>query len=311
MQKIGASTASANALGEFTEGNPGAGVEATLLKASWLNAIQRELVNLIEGAGLTLTAADDSQLLKAVQAIQSAANTWAKLGGKPTTIGGFGIADAYTKTETVNAINAAVAALVASSPAALDTLKELADALGNDPNFAVTITNAIAGKASIATSLAGYGITDAYNKVDTEYLISQAVKGLAKSATTLAGYGITDAYKKLDTEYLISQAVTALLPKRSFAFNDFIRIPDVVGGLVIQMGSAVVPPEASLEVSLPISFNAIRGVVAGMGVSGWNTTGNYSAYAVPVSNGVIRLTQDASTSSGAGNQTIYFLAWGN
>ncbi|CNI39717.1 phage tail protein [Yersinia mollaretii] len=43
-------------------------------------------------------------------------------------------------------VQAAIAALVASSPAALDTLKELADALGNDPNFATTMTNALAGK---------------------------------------------------------------------------------------------------------------------------------------------------------------------
>ncbi|HDV1385959.1 prophage tail fiber N-terminal domain-containing protein [Escherichia sp. MOD1-EC4560] len=39
-----------------------------------------------------------------------------------------------------------LAALVGSSPEVLDTLNELAAALGNDPNFATTITNALAGK---------------------------------------------------------------------------------------------------------------------------------------------------------------------
>jgi len=43
-------------------------------------------------------------------------------------------------------VAAAIAALVASSPAALDTLKELATALGNDPNFATTMVTALAGK---------------------------------------------------------------------------------------------------------------------------------------------------------------------
>lgn len=100
MQKIGASTSSANALGEFTEGNPGAGVAATSLKAAWLNAVQRELVHLVEGAGLTLDAADDSQILKAIQALQVNASTWLKLSDKPTTIAGFGITDAYAKGET-------------------------------------------------------------------------------------------------------------------------------------------------------------------------------------------------------------------
>lgn len=45
-------------------------------------------------------------------------------------------------------VSSAVAALVNSSPAALDTLGELATALGNDANFSTTVTNAIAGKAA-------------------------------------------------------------------------------------------------------------------------------------------------------------------
>lgn len=47
-------------------------------------------------------------------------------------------------------VQAAIAALVASSPAALNTLNELAAALGNDPNFATTITNALGGKLNKA-----------------------------------------------------------------------------------------------------------------------------------------------------------------
>ncbi|MGE8065577.1 gp53-like domain-containing protein [Pseudomonas sp. NPDC089569] len=51
-----------------------------------------------------------------------------------------------TQIATTAFIQTAISALVASSPAALDTLNELAAALGNDPNFATTITNALAGK---------------------------------------------------------------------------------------------------------------------------------------------------------------------
>lgn len=46
---------------------------------------------------------------------------------------------------------AAIASLVNSSTSALDTLNELATALGNDPNFATTMTNALAGKAPLAS----------------------------------------------------------------------------------------------------------------------------------------------------------------
>ena len=42
----------------------------------------------------------------------------------------------------------AITALVNSAPGALDTLQELATALGNDANFAATVTNALAGKVS-------------------------------------------------------------------------------------------------------------------------------------------------------------------
>lgn len=46
-------------------------------------------------------------------------------------------------------VEAAVAALVNASPAALDTLNELAQALGNDPNFASTVMAAIAAKVPL------------------------------------------------------------------------------------------------------------------------------------------------------------------
>ena len=58
-----------------------------------------------------------------------------------------GLLDGKT-TETY--VNTKVAALVASSPATLDTLNELAAALGNDPNFATTVTNSIGTKLPLA-----------------------------------------------------------------------------------------------------------------------------------------------------------------
>lgn len=57
--------------------------------------------------------------------------------------------DNSTKIATTAHVSAAIAALVASSPAALDTLNELAAALGNDANFAATVTAALAAKESI------------------------------------------------------------------------------------------------------------------------------------------------------------------
>ncbi|NPP21749.1 phage tail protein, partial [Escherichia coli] len=62
-------------------------------------------------------------------------------------------------------VMAAIAALVDSSPDALNTLNELAAALGNDPNFATTMTNALAGKQpKDATLTALAGLTTAAGK---------------------------------------------------------------------------------------------------------------------------------------------------
>ncbi|QIH08909.1 hypothetical protein ATY02_20305 [Pseudomonas sp. BIOMIG1BAC] len=180
--------------------------------------------------------------------------------GKATTLGGYGISDAFTKPEVTLAIQQAIASLVASSPAALDTLKELADALGNDPNFATTMTNALAGKANKAATLAGYGITDAFTKPETTTAIQQAIASLvasspaaldtlkeladalgndpnfattmtnalagkANKAATLGGYGITDAYTATQTNSLLS----AKLSRESILSvgfqNDDVRLP--------------------------------------------------------------------------------------
>ncbi len=79
-----------------------------------------------------------------------------------------------TSAEGDAKIAAAVAALVNGSPAALDTLAELATALGNDQNFATTITNALATKLTQAqgdaryallTALAGYALKGANNDI--------------------------------------------------------------------------------------------------------------------------------------------------
>ena len=79
---------------------------------------------------------------------------------------GFAIAAAqwdidnfYTKAATDSEIAAAVAALVDSSPGTLDTLNELAAALGDDPNFAATMSSQIAGKSDLGHGHAWSEIT--------------------------------------------------------------------------------------------------------------------------------------------------------
>jgi hypothetical protein len=71
----------------------------------------------------------------------------------------IGLAGALT-AEDIDAVvdpkvAAAVAALVAAAPSTLDTLNELAAALGDDPNFATTMTAALGDKVNIEGSITG------------------------------------------------------------------------------------------------------------------------------------------------------------
>ena len=58
-----------------------------------------------------------------------------------------------TQIATTAFVKSAIAAMVGSAPEALDTLNELAAALGNDPNFATTMLNALAGKQPLDNTL--------------------------------------------------------------------------------------------------------------------------------------------------------------
>jgi hypothetical protein len=77
-----------------------------------------------------------------------------EVNAKPT--GNASINDATTATTSVwsssktnNQITSAVASVVASSPTALDTLNELATALGNDANFATTINASLGNRVRV------------------------------------------------------------------------------------------------------------------------------------------------------------------
>lgn len=99
-------------------------------------------------------------------------------GSNPTTLAGYGITDADTSSQVTTKINNAVAALVDASPTTLDTLNELAAALGDDPNFATTTATAIGLKAD--TSYVNTQLALKTNKSDTDSVnMTRADKYLA------------------------------------------------------------------------------------------------------------------------------------
>jgi hypothetical protein len=56
----------------FTDGDPLAGTRASVLGSSWLNMVQEEIANVIEGAGIVLSGASNHQLLDAINTILAA-----------------------------------------------------------------------------------------------------------------------------------------------------------------------------------------------------------------------------------------------
>ena len=115
-----------------------------------------------------------------------------------TTLTGYGITDAYTKTETDTAIGKK------ADKATTLTGYGIADA------YTKTETDTAVGKkADKATTLTGYGIADAYTKTETDTAIGKK----ADKATTLTGYGITDAYTKTAADAKITAATADMATK--------------------------------------------------------------------------------------------------
>ena len=86
-----------------------------------------------------------------------------------------------TKTETDSAVSTAVSNLVGDAPAVLDTLSELADAIGDDADFLTTINTNIALKANTA-DLATVATSGSYNDLANQPDISDLADAQGKLA---------------------------------------------------------------------------------------------------------------------------------
>ncbi|EFO2314247.1 Uncharacterised protein [Escherichia coli] len=157
-----------------------------------------------------------------------------------------------TQLATTAFVQAAIAALVNSSPGALDTLNELAAALGNDPNFATTMTNALAGKMDKAANGSDIQNRDAF--------ISNL--GLGNIAKRNVGNN--------DNQ----------IPDMSFFKGDLTSIgyQKLPTGLIIQWGTA--SGDSFYNISFPVTFpNRVVAVMANA-----HTTQVAGAEAVSIAN---------------------------
>lgn len=93
MRKVGSTTDTADANGEYTNGNVANGVPPTIINAEMLNTFQRELISVVEGAGMSLDPTNDSQVLAAIKKIIS--------GGRLLNTKVISSSGVYTKPDSV------------------------------------------------------------------------------------------------------------------------------------------------------------------------------------------------------------------
>lgn len=89
-------------------------------------------------------------------------------------------------------VQTTIHAVIAGAPGAMDTLKELAEALGGDPDFASTIINALSTKADRANTLDGYGIANAFTQTESDaryFLRSDYPGGIPKNTASMGESG--------------------------------------------------------------------------------------------------------------------------
>jgi|694.fasta_scaffold34675_11 hypothetical protein len=114
-----------------------------------------------------------------------------------------GLQAALDAKATPAQVTAAVAAVVDAAPGTLDTLNELAAALGDDANFASTVTNALAAKAPLASptftgtvsgitkAMVGLGSVD--NTADVAKPVSTATQTALDGKVSTTDARLTDA----------------------------------------------------------------------------------------------------------------------
>lgn len=194
-----------------------------------------------------------------------------------------------TQIATTAFVKSAIAGMVGSAPAALDTLNELAAALGNDPNFATTMLNALAGKQPLdntLTNLSGKDVAGLLAYLGLGETINKASGAMQKSAN---GSDISDisAFRNAlrlgaaATRDVGGDNASKLLDLDSFrsmmSGNGYIYIPCIATTgnpvkLMLQWGTVATQKGADAGYALPFAFP-----YAGLFATGNRGTSGYNA----------------------------------
>lgn len=198
----------------FTEG--GNGVAPSYPGADWFNIVQAELLNILTDAGMTPDKGQFNQITQAIRAIVSASVKTSLNDKAPIASPIFtGTPKAPTPAQTVNDttvattayVRAAIAALVGTAPATLDTLSEIANALAGDANVKATLLAEIGKKANASHTHTVENITN----FNTE------VNKLINTGVSYRKVGESTIFKFNDGSMIQTGQITGLFDERNVA----------------------------------------------------------------------------------------------
>lgn len=194
-----------------------------------------------------------------------------------------------TRIATTEFVQAAITALINGAPATLDTLKEIAAAINNDPKFSTTINNALSGKQPLdetLTHLSGKDVAGLLTYLGLGETINKASGAMQKSAN---GSDISDVSAFRNALQLGTAATrdvgadnaSKLLDLDSFrsmmSGNGYIYIPCIATTgnpvkLMLQWGTVATQKGVDAGYALPFAFP-----YAGLFATGNRGTSGYNA----------------------------------
>ena len=178
-----------------------------------------------------------------------------------------------TNTSIRSYVDTSVAAVVNSSPGTLNTLRELASALANDANFAVSTTNLIATKISVANTKLYLANTNTYiaSKLNTTtfnsalantniYIASKASWAALTGTNTALRTLISDRYQVANVNTLVATKATwSALTSTNTSIRNYVDSKAAANTSQLVNGSYNLTLQANSALRLPSGAKLISG----------------------------------------------------
>jgi len=276
-----------------TADQTGSEIRALLAATSNTNILNDTLLSKLNGIESGATADQSNAEIRAAVAAASDSNVFtdadhAKLDALTTSNGVIlngvtattqSAGDASTKVATTAYTDTAISNLVDSSPSALNTLNELAAAMGDDANFSTTVTNSIATKMPLAGGEFTGNVTCENITPDADSsrnLGTNSVRFATIYADSFVGSGanLTGVESFVSGMILLWSGSTGSIPSGFVLCNGSNSTPDLRDRFVVGAGNSYAVGNTGGNNTATDTVNISGSDTVNVSVSGSGTTGN-------------------------------------